>query len=126
MKKRSARSSKAIENNFRSDISENLLKRQKEGGFSTVVEYVNASLKGSETLGDFVYRKRLQANVTQKDLGNALGFSTQQYVSNLERGLSLIAPQYLETIAEEIKCSHDELMALYFAEIIRREVRKVV
>ena len=40
------------------------------------------------TIGRFLRRKRLEANLTQWDVAQHLGYSTPQFVSNWERGVS--------------------------------------
>lgn len=40
------------------------------------------------TLGNFLKEKRTQSGLSQKDVATKLGYSTSQFVSNWERGIS--------------------------------------
>lgn len=54
-------------------------------------------------LANLLQQSRLDAGVSQKDLSLLCGWSTPQYVSNFERGLSLPPMQVVELICEAIK-----------------------
>ena len=43
----------------------------------------------AETVGRFLKRKRLEANLTQWDIARELEYTTAQFVSNWERGVSM-------------------------------------
>lgn len=125
-KKRAGKSAHILPVESPDTLAAMLIEMSKSENFTSVAHFLHNAIYSTETLANYVYRKRLEANVTQKDLGVALGFTSQQYISNLERGVSLIAPQYLSKICKHIKCSYDEILILYFAEIIKRELKKVL
>ena len=53
-----------------------------------------------ETVGRFLKRKRLEANLTQWDVARELDYTTAQFVSNWERGAALPPLTVLPHIAD--------------------------
>lgn len=125
VKNRAGKSPKVLPVTSPNTLAQTLIQMQKASEAKTIVEFMAKKIEETETLAEYVYRKRIEANVTQKAIGKALGFTSQQYLSNLERGLSLIAPKYLLPLCKMIHCDYDELMILYFAEIVRREIARI-
>lgn len=53
-----------------------------------------------EKLGKFLKKSRIDAGLTQQEVSEKLGFSTAQYISNWERGMSTPPLQNLHTIVD--------------------------
>ena len=60
-------------------------------------------------LADFLKEKRVAAGLSQKDVADKLGYSTPQFISNWERGVSHPPINALKKIGEMYKVSADEL-----------------
>jgi len=39
-------------------------------------------------LGEYLYQKRMEANLTQREVSEALDYSSAQFISNFERGIA--------------------------------------
>lgn len=63
-------------------------------------------------LGRFLRKKREAAGLTQGGLSKRLGFSSSQFVSNIERGIAVIPASRLNDYAGIIGVSPDELSML--------------
>lgn len=50
--------------------------------------------------GVYLRMQRLKANITQKEISKACGFSTPQFISNIERGVCPVPPDVLSIMAE--------------------------
>ena len=48
-------------------------------------------------------QSRKKAKMTQGELSEKLGFTSAQYISNVERGLSGISPKYFESLEQLLK-----------------------
>ena len=53
-------------------------------------------------IGNLLYQTRIEANLTQKQLGHKLGISAQ-YISNIERGLCVMEPKKMKKAARVLK-----------------------
>jgi transcriptional regulator with XRE-family HTH domain len=51
-------------------------------------------------LGDYLKKKRIAKNLTQKDVAMALKYDSAQFVSNIERGLCSLPLSKIPTIME--------------------------
>lgn len=45
-------------------------------------------MKTGKTLGEYIKAKRIAAGLAQKDVSDKFGYSTPQFISNWERGVS--------------------------------------
>lgn len=61
-------------------------------------------------LGLFLKRKRIERNLTQKELGLTLGEINTQYVSNWERGLCSPPSHALDKVMEVLKIKKENLI----------------
>jgi DNA-binding XRE family transcriptional regulator len=61
------------------------------------------------SLAVFLKEKRIVAGLSQKDVALKLGYSTSQFISNWERGISQPPLATLRKIAELYKVSADEM-----------------
>jgi transcriptional regulator with XRE-family HTH domain len=60
-------------------------------------------------LSDFLKTKRISAGLSQKDVADRLGYSTPQFISNWERGVSQPPITILKKLGEIYKVSADEV-----------------
>jgi transcriptional regulator with XRE-family HTH domain len=60
-------------------------------------------------LSDFLKTKRISAGLSQKDVADRLGYSTPQFISNWERGVSQPPIAILKKLGEIYKVSADEV-----------------
>jgi transcriptional regulator with XRE-family HTH domain len=51
-------------------------------------------------LGEYLYKKRTQANLTQREVSIALGYSSAQFISNFERGIAAPSLKKLAKLSE--------------------------
>ena len=61
------------------------------------------------TLGENIYRRRLEARLTQEELGLMVGVS-QEMICKIERGRKLPSLPLGNAIAEVLGCTVDELL----------------
>lgn len=64
------------------------------------------------TLGRFFCRKRQDARLTQRDVANKLGYTSPQFISNWERGLSQPPYDVLPEIAELYRVPAEEIIEI--------------
>ena len=64
-------------------------------------------------LSEYLYEVRTHAQLTQNDVAQALGYSTPQFISNWERGLSHPPLDSLKKLAALYKISSDELFKIF-------------
>jgi len=67
------------------------------------------SKKPADMLADFLKAKRVAAGLSQRDVADKLGYSTPQFVSNWERGVSHPPINALKKLGELYKVSSDDL-----------------
>lgn len=66
----------------------------------------------ADLLGEFLQQKRIAAGFSQLDISTKLGYSTPQFVSNWERGLSAPPITVLKKIAQIYNVSADDLFEI--------------
>ncbi len=64
-------------------------------------------------LAEYLCDARTKANLTQYDVASTLGYSTPQFISNWERGLSHPPLDSLKKLASLYKISADELFKIF-------------
>lgn len=57
-------------------------------------------MKTTNTIGTFLKKKRIENNLTQKDIAVRFELSSTQFISNWERGISLPPATYLPTLCQ--------------------------
>jgi transcriptional regulator with XRE-family HTH domain len=72
------------------------------------------------TLGAFLKKARLKAEISQHDVAKALGYSSYQFISNWERGISSPPCAVLKRIAALYKTSAQKLFDLLLKDSTRR------
>jgi len=70
--------------------------------------------------GSFLSEKRKAAGLPQKAIADYLGWETPQYISNIERGISLPPIKNLKAMAFLLKINAEDLYKEYEAAILRR------
>jgi transcriptional regulator with XRE-family HTH domain len=66
-------------------------------------------MKQVKALSEFLKEKRTQAGLSQKDVADRLGYSSAQFISNWERGLSSPPMHTLKKLAEMYNVNVDEM-----------------
>jgi transcriptional regulator with XRE-family HTH domain len=72
-------------------------------------------------LAELLKKKRLAAHISQKTVAEKLGYTTAQFISNWERGVSQPPVQVLKKIADLYKTSAEEL----FEALLLTTIQKV-
>lgn len=70
-------------------------------------------------LANFLKSKRIEAGITQRDVAAKLGYTTPQFISNWERGLSSPPIPILRKISEMYGVSEDDLFQVVLKATIR-------
>lgn len=66
-------------------------------------------------LANYLKEARIKAGLTQSDVSEALGYTTPQFISNWERGVSQPPIDVLKKIARLYKVSDEELFEVTLA-----------
>lgn len=66
-------------------------------------------MKQKNMLADFLKQKRVTAGLSQRDVADKLGYSTPQFISNWERGVSHPPISALKKLGELYKISAEDL-----------------
>ena len=66
-------------------------------------------MKQKDVLADFLKTKRVNAGLSQRDVADKLGYSTTQFISNWERGVSHPPINALKKLGELYKVSAEDL-----------------
>ena len=62
-----------------------------------------------EVLAQFLKEKRVQSGLSQKDVATKLGYTTSQFISNWERGISHPPLNTLRSLSNLYKINPDEM-----------------
>lgn len=63
-------------------------------------------------LGNFLKNKRIETNLTQRELASALGNMNSQFVSNWERGLCAPPSHCFQKLIEMLKVNRESLVQI--------------
>lgn len=66
-------------------------------------------MKQKNVLAEFLKQKRVTAGLSQRDVADKLGYSTPQFISNWERGVSHPPISALKKLGELYKVSAEDL-----------------
>lgn len=55
--------------------------------------------------GKILKQKREKLGLTQREIADHLGYSTAQYISNIERGACEVPKEKIDDLAEILKCN---------------------
>lgn len=75
-------------------------------------------MKEITLLSDFLREKRIQANLSQMDVAKKLGYTSAQFVSNWERGLSNPPIATLRRLSEIYRIPPDDLYEIILRNMI--------
>lgn len=70
-------------------------------------------------LAGFLKSKRVHAGLSQGEVAAKLGYSTSQFVSNWERGISQPPMSSLKVLSELYKCSLDEMFEVMLSTTLK-------
>lgn len=76
-------------------------------------------MKSKNDFSVFLKNKRIAAGHSQKDVADKLGYSTPQFISNWERGISQPPVNSLKRLADLYNTSADELFEVALATTIQ-------
>lgn len=80
-------------------------------------------------LKDFLKKKRNEVGLSQKELAKKLGYTTAQFVSNWERGISRPPMDSVPKIAKLIKANEKEIYLYFFhqdLEMLHKEYQNLI
>jgi transcriptional regulator with XRE-family HTH domain len=77
-------------------------------------------MKKRRSLNTFLKEARSKAGLSQKDVSDELGYTTAQFVSNWERGLSTPPGRTLRKLAKLYKVGAEELYDVLLNETLNR------
>lgn len=80
-------------------------------------------LKKKITLAEFLKQKRTVAGLSQGEVADKLGYSTPQFISNWERGVSRPPISVLKKLGELYKVSSEDLFEVVLNETITEVTR---
>ncbi|RZA08241.1 MAG: helix-turn-helix domain-containing protein [Proteobacteria bacterium] len=63
-------------------------------------------------LGDYLQKMRLEANLTQREVSQALGYSSAQFISNFERGIAVPPLKKLKILVKMYGMAVDTVMEM--------------
>lgn len=72
--------------------------------------------QNSNKLAQFLKEKRTQSGLSQKDVATKLGYSTSQFISNWERGISQPPINTLRTLANMYKVTAEQMFNVLLEE----------
>ena len=65
-------------------------------------------------VGEYLRQKRQESGLTQKNVADALGYSSAQFISNFERGIAIPPTDKIRTLIRLTKLDLHELADLIF------------
>jgi transcriptional regulator with XRE-family HTH domain len=69
-------------------------------------------VRNYETLGEYLQNMRLKANLTQREVSLALGYSSAQFISNFERGIAVPPLKKLKILVKMYNMPPDVVMEM--------------
>jgi len=63
-------------------------------------------------LGDYLQKMRLESNLTQREVSEALGYSSAQFISNFERGIAVPPLKKLKVLVKMYGMPVDTVMEM--------------
>ena len=71
------------------------------------------------TPGEYIKKKREKAGLSQGGLAKALGYKTSQFISNIERDISLPPKENIDKFCEVLKLNKKELVRVIIQHLAR-------
>ena len=81
-------------------------------------------MRGLMKLGNVLKEAREKQGLVQADVAHELGYTTAQFVSNWERGLSYPPLKAIKPLAKMLKVNADELFETVLETIVAMEIEK--
>ena len=86
-----------------------------------------------KTLGHYIRTKRVEADVTQKEMAKAMGWKSVQFVSNMENGKANTSPEYIHQMIKTCKLNpsqtYEDILDIQntysLAVLQRKKIRKI-
>lgn len=78
-----------------------------------------------KVLGEYLKELRIQSHLTQRDIANAMGYTSPQFISNWERGLTAPPISTIRKLLDIYACDPDEVfdfIAGQQLDILRKEL----
>jgi len=72
--------------------------------------------KRFQDLGEFLKNERLKSSLSQAEVSDFLNYSSAQFISNIERGLSSPPLKDLKKLSDLYKIKTNELLKIMFTE----------
>lgn len=76
-------------------------------------------MKQKNVLAEFLKQKRISVGLSQRDVADKLGYSTPQFISNWERGVSQPPINSLKKLGDLYKISAEDLFEVTLAATIQ-------
>jgi len=77
-----------------------------------------------KTNGHLLAQKRIEKNISQKEIAQKMGLRSSQYISNIERGLTAPSVNYLKVLVQEFDFDRnelaDQLAQNYFEDLLEK------
>lgn len=67
-------------------------------------------------IGHLIKQKRMEVGISQKDLGETIGFQGGQYISNLERGKCTFPPSYIAKLSKALRLDSEAIIRAMVAD----------
>ena len=68
------------------------------------------TLNKHNLIGTYLKKKRLQSQLSQRDVAVKLGYGSAQFISNIERGEASIPPKMAKKLIQILKLSEKEVI----------------
>lgn len=75
------------------------------------------SQKSRQHIGNFLATKRQDAGLSQRDISQALRYSSPQAISNIERGIAPPPKNVLKAYARRCNINQDALAVMYVSRV---------
>lgn len=86
-------------------------------------------LKRNHTqLGEYLLKQRKAAGLTQKELSETLGYSSAQFISNFERGITAPPLSKMDKIVKTLKIKQGDLDSLvsFYVTAYEKKIAKAI
>jgi transcriptional regulator with XRE-family HTH domain len=80
-----------------------------------------------EELGAYLAESRTKSNMTQAEVADKLGYSSAQFISNIERGVSVAPLKVIGAMIRLYKCDPNDVVRIMMASqliLLRKSLKK--
>lgn len=81
--------------------------------------------KGNEAFAAYIKAKRVKSGNSQKDLAKKLGYTTSQFISNWERGISLPPSESLGILSAVLNVPRTEIATKIVSCLVEYNTKKL-